>query len=232
MAGRGCSKGHQAPPCARLPPDGRVRVSTPLRLGDGAVRLALFHLAWIASGVMSKRNSTSNRQHQCRLFGRTCPAAAQTVAGARDRPDPVVESGSVYTIEALGGTSFTPGQAMYGLIGARVLVNGTHDPYIEAVTTHARRVRNGAKSRSYKVGYADRRDFRFGGPSPPSIPVVTRRVAFLWKVTNTKATSKGRIFPSSRVGGPRQIFTEPNDPHFSLENSWASARRYSSLQVI
>ncbi|WP_432898189.1 multicopper oxidase family protein [Micromonospora matsumotoense] len=55
---------------------------------------------------------------------------------------------------AFGGLTIT------GLLGDKILVNGTYDPYVEVSTTLVRlRLLNGANARIFHVGFTDDRDF-------------------------------------------------------------------------
>ena len=55
-------------------------------------------------------------------------------------------------------------QGLYGLLGDRILVNGTYDPYLQISTTRMRlRVLNAANARSFNVGFTDGRPFHLVG---------------------------------------------------------------------
>lgn len=59
-----------------------------------------------------------------------------------------------------GGPTGFFGLDQYGVLGDRILVNGTYDPYFEVSTTRVRlRVLNGSNGRSFSVGFADGRTF-------------------------------------------------------------------------
>lgn len=60
-------------------------------------------------------------------------------------------------------SSGTMGEA-FGLQGDEILVNGTHDPYLEVSAQRVRlRVLNGSNGRSFNVGFADGRSFQLIG---------------------------------------------------------------------
>jgi len=60
-----------------------------------------------------------------------------------------------------GDPAGLPMRDLYGLLGDTILVNGTYDPYLEVSTTRVRlRVLNGSNSRSFNIGFADRRPFQ------------------------------------------------------------------------
>jgi FtsP/CotA-like multicopper oxidase with cupredoxin domain len=59
-----------------------------------------------------------------------------------------------------GSLAGDPLRGTYGILGDRVLVNGTHDPYLEVTTERVRfRLLNGSNARVYHVRFADRRGF-------------------------------------------------------------------------
>jgi FtsP/CotA-like multicopper oxidase with cupredoxin domain len=48
----------------------------------------------------------------------------------------------------------------FGILGRRLLVNGTYDPFVEIATTRARfRILNASNARMYHLGFSDRRRF-------------------------------------------------------------------------
>lgn len=77
-----------------------------------------------------------------------------------------------------GSLDLDPGflGSTFGLLGDRILVNGTPDPYLDVSSTKVRlRVLNGSNARSFNVGFADGRPFQLIGtdsgllPSPMSM---------------------------------------------------------------
>lgn len=63
-----------------------------------------------------------------------------------------------------GGSAGVPGLEMYGLLGDEILVNGTHDPYLEVSAERVRlRVLNASNTRSFNIGFADGRVFDLVG---------------------------------------------------------------------
>lgn len=65
-----------------------------------------------------------------------------------------------------GTLDLDPGDAgsSVGLLGDQILVNGTHDPYLEVSTTRVRmRVLNAATGRSFNIGFTDNRPFQLIG---------------------------------------------------------------------
>lgn len=63
----------------------------------------------------------------------------------------------------------------FGLLGDQILVNGTHDPYLEVTSTRVRlRVLNGSNARSLNVGFADNRGFHLVGTDSGLLPAPQR----------------------------------------------------------
>jgi len=49
----------------------------------------------------------------------------------------------------------------FGLLGNRILVNGTYDPYLKVTASQVRfRLLNGSNARAYQIGFPDNRSFR------------------------------------------------------------------------
>lgn len=63
--------------------------------------------------------------------------------------------------------SMTP----FGLLGNQILVNGTHDPYLEVTASQVRfRLLNGSNARAYNIGFSDDRSFDLVGNDAGLLP--------------------------------------------------------------
>lgn len=70
----------------------------------------------------------------------------------------------------LAGVGFG-GQHITGLLGDRILVNGTYDPYVRVSATHTRfRILNASNARVYDIGFTDGRRFAVVGTDDGLLP--------------------------------------------------------------
>ncbi|CAG7658709.1 multicopper oxidase family protein [Paenibacillus allorhizosphaerae] len=72
-----------------------------------------------------------------------------------------------------GDGSFNENMGMtpFGLLGNQILVNGTHDPYLEVTTSQVRfRLLNGSNARAYNIGFSDDRSFSLVGNDAGLLP--------------------------------------------------------------
>lgn len=123
------------------------------------------------------------------------------------------------------GTSGPLGaQETYGLLGDRILVNGTYHPYLQISSTRVRlRVLNASNARSFNVGFTDGRPFHLIGTDSGLLAAAQRldrvrlspgeRVEFVAEfrpgeqvVLRSFAPGQGGGFPQDRLAGADDEF--------------------------
>lgn len=63
------------------------------------------------------------------------------------------------------------GLTPFGLLGNKILVNGTYDPYLDIASSQVRfRLLNGSNARAYDIGFTDGRSFRLVGGDAGLLP--------------------------------------------------------------